>query len=113
MPLSESFLRVQELTRPRLMKLARRRKLIDTAFKLFQRKVYPDAQDHQITEMRICFFAGAAEYYAVLMYAMDSSSEIETEADLDFMAGVVEEIEAFHEKTVARAEMASRADDVH
>ncbi|MEQ8292517.1 MAG: hypothetical protein RIA08_09945 [Roseovarius sp.] len=87
------------LTRPKLVKLARQGKLIDTAFKCFQRYVYPGAQPDQVAVMRTCFFAGAAELWAMQMAAADEGDDV-TDGDEQFLADFVNEIERFHQRTL-------------
>jgi hypothetical protein len=74
--------------------------LIDECFKEFQRRVYPDAGPDQIREMRVCFFAGAAELFAVMNAGLDDGLA-ETDGDLDYMQHWVDELEAFHKRTIA------------
>jgi len=88
------------IARNQVRKLARRGKLVDTCFKMFQQQVYPGATPEQISTMRICFFAGTAELFAVMTAGMDDGTA-ETEADLAFMDQWVEEIETFHATTIA------------
>ncbi|MCZ4351568.1 hypothetical protein O4H61_03480 [Roseovarius aestuarii] len=86
-------------------RLARKGKLMDTCFKIFQRQVYPGAPPHQITDMRICFFAGATELFEVMTAGMDDGVS-ETDGDLAFMKQWTDELEDFHRRTIA----ASQAD---
>ena len=90
----------RNLTRSELRRLARKGVLIDTAFKVFRRTVYPDAGPDQVAAMRTCFFAGAAEVHAMTTAGLDEGAE-ETDGDLEFMAGWVDEIERFHRRTIA------------
>ena len=52
---------VQTQTRKELHKLARQGRLVDQAFKYFQRQVFPGAPPDQVAVMRTSFFGGAAE----------------------------------------------------
>ncbi|WP_306150699.1 hypothetical protein [Roseovarius sp. MMSF_3281] len=86
------------MTRSEVRKLARRGKLIDESFKVFQRTVYPGAPDDQVQAMRICFFAGAAELFALMHAGLDDGLS-ETDGDLAFMEQWVNELERFHKRT--------------
>lgn len=86
-----------------ILKLARRGRLVDESFKLFQRKVYPGASPEQVAAMRISFFAGATELNAMLTFGSDLSSDV-TDADLEFWSNVVGEIELFHTRTIAASD---------
>lgn len=98
-PIHEGLGQLSAKVRPEILKLARRRKLIDTCFKEFQRAVYPGAGPDQVAELRVAFTAGAAEFYAVMMYGTELCSDVSTD-DMDLMRGVTEEIEAFHQHTI-------------
>ena len=87
------------LTRPKLIKLARQGKLIDTAFKCFQRFAYPGAPPDQVAVMRTCFFAGAAELWAMTIAVAEEGDDV-TDSDEQFVANFVDEIERFHERTL-------------
>lgn len=89
-----------KMIRAEIRKLARQGRLIDECFKVFQRAVYPDAPPDQVREMRVCFFAGAAEIYALMNAGLDDGLS-ETDGDLVFMSQWVEEIERFHARTIA------------
>jgi len=91
---------IDKMTRTKLRKLARRGKLIDECFNVFAAHVYPGAGPDQMHEMRVCFFAGAAELFAVMNAGMDDGLS-ETDGDLKFMEQWVDEIERFHRKTMA------------
>lgn len=91
---------IDQMTRAKLRKLARRGKLIDTCFKVFADAVYPGAPPDQRATMRVCFFAGAAELFAVMNSGMDDGVS-ETDGDLMFMQQWVGEMEDFHRKTIA------------
>lgn len=88
-----------QMTRRMVRKLARRGKLIDEAFKVFQRAVYPGAPPDQIREMRVCFFAGAAEIFALQQASLDEGNE-PTDEDMEFMSQWVAELEEFHQRTI-------------
>ena len=91
---------IDKMTRNKLRKLARRGKLIDECFVVFAAHVYPNAPADQLREMRVCFFAGAAELFAVMNAGLDDGIS-ETDGDLKFMEQWVDELEAFHRKTMA------------
>jgi len=91
---------IDKIALTKIRKLARRGKLIDTCFKVFQEHVYPDAPADQMREMRTCFFAGAAELFAVMNAGLDDGLD-ETDGDLRFMQQWVDELEAFHRNTIA------------
>lgn len=101
-PIHKGLRDLSKKARPEILKLAQRRKLIDTCFKEFHRSVFPGAPDDQVAAMRIAFMAGAAEFYAVLTYGADLSDDV-TAGDMDLMAGVTEEIEAFHQRVIDAA----------
>jgi hypothetical protein len=88
------------MVRARLRKLARQGRLVDTAFKEFQRAVFPGAPPDQVHTMRVCFFAGAAELHALINAGLDDGVA-DTDGDLEFMNQWVDEIEAFHRRTIA------------
>lgn len=89
-----------KMIRSEIRKLARQGKLIDAAFKVFQRAVFPGAGPDQVHAMRICFFAGSAEVYALMTAGLDDGLA-ETDGDLRFMEQWVGEIEQFHRRTIA------------
>lgn len=89
-----------KMVRSELRKLARKGRLVDECFKVFQRAVFPSAPPDQVSAMRICFFAGAAEIHAMVMAALDDGRD-ETDGDMEFMSQWVEEIEQFHRRTLA------------
>lgn len=91
---------IDKMTRDRVRKMARRGKLIDECFKVFVEHVYPGAPPGQLREMRVCFFAGAAELWAVVNAGLDDGVS-ETDGDLAFMSQWVQELEDFHRKTMA------------
>lgn len=88
------------LARPQIRKLARQGKLVDTAFKVFQRTVYPGATPDQVNALRISFFAGAQEINALLLCTLDEGDNA-TDGDLAFMSDWQDEIERFHDRTMA------------
>ncbi|GHF33099.1 hypothetical protein GCM10017056_00620 [Seohaeicola zhoushanensis] len=88
-----------KVTRPTIRKLARQGKLVDETFKVFQRSVYPGASESQIAAMRTCFFAGASEIAALMMYGLDEGSE-PTEGDLEFFDHWHSEVDRFHKRTL-------------
>lgn len=90
---------MSEAARPRILKLARRQKLVDECFKEFSRAVFPGAPPEQVSIMRTCFFAGAAELQAVLFYATAPTLAV-TGDDLDLMECFTKEIERFHARTI-------------
>jgi hypothetical protein len=91
-----------KIVRAHLLLLARKGCLIAQAFDAFRQVVYPGASEDQIRELRIAFFAGAAEIHAIQMAALDEGEDA-TDADMAFMEGWVSEITEFHEKTLAAA----------
>lgn len=94
MPFADNAVRSQ------IRKLARQGRLVDTAFRAFREMAYPGASDDQIHALRVAFFAGAAEIYAIMMAALDDGVA-ETDDDLAFMGQWVREITEFHERTLA------------
>ena len=85
---------------PKIRKLARQGKLIDTTFKVFREAAFPDASAEQIHLMRTCFFAGAAEVHALTMYGLAEGTE-PTDDDYTFMSNWTGEVERFHKRTIA------------
>lgn len=101
--MSTSDLTPQEfraLARPKIRKLARQGRLVDTTFKVFQRAVYPGAPPEQVNALRIAFFAGAQEINALLLASLDEGND-PTDGDLEFMSHWQDEIERFHKRTIA------------
>lgn len=89
------------IARNEIRKLARKGKLMDTAFKHFQRAVYPGAPPDQVRELRTTFMAGAAELHALMVTGVDDTSPEETSAAEEAMIfAVFEEIQSFHRRTV-------------
>ena len=95
----DSMSSTAKMLRSEVRKLARRGKLIDEAFKVFQRAVYPGAPPDQVHEMRVCFFAGAAEIHALTMASLDEGEE-PTAADLEFMSQWVDELDRFYQRVI-------------
>lgn len=89
-----------KMIRSEIRKLARQGILIDSAFLVFQAKVYPGVSAPQIAVMRTAFFAGAAEVYALMMAGLDDGLT-ETGGDLRFMEQWTAEIERVHARTIA------------
>lgn len=84
-----------------LRKLARQGRLMDEAFKHYQRAVYPGAPPDQVRELRTTFFAGAAELIALLTQAADDTPFDQISAEEEAMTfAVFAEVEAFHRRTV-------------
>ncbi|MGI3170018.1 hypothetical protein ACRARG_12735 [Pseudooceanicola sp. C21-150M6] len=98
----------RSLARPQIRKLARRGKLVDTAFKVFCDAVYPGCPEDQRAALRIAFFAGAQELHVLQMTAVDEGSDI-TDDDYLIYGQIAEEIERFHQRTLAAMEAAGRA----
>lgn len=99
-PIHSGLKALSKAVRPQILKLAERRKLIDMCFKEFQRSVYPGAPQDQVAELRVAFMAGAAELYSVLVFGSDMGTDDVTDADMNLFAGVVQEIEDFHRRTI-------------
>lgn len=93
--------KVSREVRPKILRLAKDKKLIDTCFNEFQKIVYPGAPADQVDQLRVAFIAGAAEFYAVMMYGADMASDEATDSDLELMNGVSDEISEFHERVIA------------
>jgi hypothetical protein len=89
-----------QMARPHVRKLARQGRLVDEAFKIFQRAVFSDAPPDQVAVMRTCFYAGAAELWALQLAALDDGDDV-SDAEADFTAAWVAEIETFHARTIA------------
>jgi hypothetical protein len=86
-------------TRHHLRTLARKGRLVDEAFCIFQQVVFPGAGPEQVNDLRIAFFGGASEIHALMIAALDQGLQ-ETDGDMKFMEAWVKEIEDFHTKTV-------------
>lgn len=97
-----------QMIRSEVRKLARQGRLIDEAFKLFQRQVFPGAPPDQVHAMRVSFFAGAAEIFALMTAGLDDGTG-ETDGDLSFMSQWVDEIERFHARTIEATKAAGKA----
>lgn len=93
--------------RSKARKLARQGRLVDETFKVFQRMVYPGAPPDQVSALRVAFFAGAQEIFALMTVSMDEGDE-PTGGDLKFMEDWTGEIERFHQRTIAA--MTARSD---
>lgn len=91
---------IHHMVRGELRKLARQGRLVDEAFKVFQRMVYPGAPPNMVAALRITFFAGVAEAYALMTAGLDDGLQ-ETDGDLRFMQQWVDEVERFHRRTLA------------
>jgi hypothetical protein len=102
MALHHDFVSTSKDVRGPILKLARKGRLVDQAFKEFQRAVYPNAPDDQVAALRISFFAGATELNSMLMFGTSLDSDV-TDADLKFWTHVVDEIERFHKRTIQAA----------
>lgn len=100
---------VDKMIKAHALSLARKGKLVDECFKIFQRAVFPTAPPEVVHGMRTCFFAGAAEIYALMMHALDEGEDV-TGADVAFMDAWVDEITRFHERTVAAMQAGGRFD---
>ncbi|MGS4947416.1 hypothetical protein ACVDG3_18210 [Meridianimarinicoccus sp. RP-17] len=96
-----------KMVRAEVRRLARKGKLIDEAFKVFQRSVYPGAPADQVACMRTCFFAGAAEIWALMNAGADEGDDV-TDGDMEFMSSWVAEIERFHQRTIDTMNAATR-----
>ncbi|MDG3040465.1 hypothetical protein [Roseicyclus marinus] len=95
---------IDDRTRAELRKLARQGKLIDEAFKAYQRKCHATATSDQIGELRRCFFAGAAELVALLTAGADTTSADEVSAEEEAMVfAVFTEVTRFHDRTLGLA----------
>ena len=94
---------VENHVRSELHKLARQGRLIDEAFKLFQRQVFPGALPDQVSTMRTCFFGGAAELLALMTAGVDDGEE-PSEADMALMDAYAEELDRFHARTIAASQ---------
>lgn len=95
------------IARPKARKLARQGRLVDETFKIFQRAVFPGAGPDQVAALRVAFFAGAQELYALTFATMDEGDD-PTTGDMEFMSNWTAEIERFHQKTIDTA--AARSD---
>lgn len=92
----------RDYTRREVMKLARQGRLMDEAFKVFQRMVYPGAPADQVAALRVAFFGGAAEFWALFCAAAEDCEDT-TDDDDAFMSAVLDEIERAHERTATLA----------
>lgn len=80
--------------------LAHEGRLVEECFTTFQRAVYPGAPEEVVAQMRICFFAGAAEFSAMVMGGTDAGDTVTPEDEL-FLDQCLDEIEAHHARTIA------------
>jgi hypothetical protein len=80
MPSSDNMIRSE------LRKLVRQGRLIDECFKTFQRAAFPGASPDQVAALRIAFFAGAAEIWAVMHAAIDEGDDVSGDEEA-FMQG--------------------------
>lgn len=85
---------------PQMRKRTLQGTLLDRTFKVFQRTVYAGAPPDQVAGLRIAFFAAAQETHAVLLARLDEGED-PTDGDLEFMSQWQQEIEDFHERTIA------------
>lgn len=81
-------------------KLAAEGRLVEECFATFQRAVYPGAPHDVAAQMRICFFAGAAEFSAMLMAGTDDGDDISAE-DEALLEQCLDEIETHQQRTIA------------
>lgn len=100
---------IDKIARAKIRKLARRGKLIDECFKVFAAYVYPGAPDYQREVMRVCFFAGAAELFALMQASLDDGVS-ETDGDITFMEQWVDELEDFHRKVIVTSKPTGSAE---
>lgn len=103
---------INTMIRSEIRRLARNGRLIDECFKTFQRMIYPGAPPDQVNAMRICFFAGATELFAIMNAGLDDDLS-ETDGDLAFMQNWVDEIERFHERTIRAMQAEDRKGAAH
>ncbi len=99
---------VDQMIRSEVRKLARQGRLVDHAFKTFQRQVFTGAAPEQVHTMRTCFFAGAAEFWAIVQAAADEGEGVSDDEEA-FMVGLVGEIERFHLRTIVASTIATEA----
>jgi predicted transposase YdaD len=90
---------VHHMVKSRIKELAQEGKLFETAFQLYQQMVFPNAGPKQKLALMITFFAGASEYHAVQMIALDEEDDI-TDADIEFMSQIVAELTKFLNQTL-------------
>lgn len=90
---------LDQIALPQIRELAHEGRLVETAFDVFRKMVFPGAGPDQVNAMRICFFAGAAEIYALMMASLDEGED-PTGGDLAFMGQWTAEIEAFHRRVL-------------
>lgn len=73
--------------------LVDRGKIVEGGFAGFATTM-PNASEHQISDMRIAFFAGAAHLFRSMMVVLDSGEE-PTEQDVARMGRINAEVEQF------------------
>lgn len=96
-----------KMTKAMVQQLAAEGRLVSACFDTFQAAVYPTAPPKVVDEMRRCFFAGAAELYALMLVTLDEGDDA-SPADDALMDSWVGEITAFHETTIAELHAAER-----
>lgn len=89
-----------QMIRKELRELARQGRLVEECFQVFQREFFPTASPVVAHAMRMCFFAGAAELWALINAGIDEADDI-SDAEEEFMGQWVAEVEAFHERNIA------------
>lgn len=78
-------------------------KYIEAGWKGYRDMVVPkDADEIQVRETRLAFYAGASVLFETLMLALDSGDE-PTDADMQRMADLQAEIDAFGQEIDKRA----------
>lgn len=110
MALRTEFLTLSKAARPKILELARRKRLVRASFNEFFNAVYKGAPPNQKRELRRAFFAGAAELLAMQMYAADHETDDATEDDLELFNNIAEEVHTFYEDVMAEAELRRRPD---
>ena len=88
--------------RPKILKLARRGRAMDEAFKAVRKATHPDADAMQISELRAMFFAGAAEMLAIQMYGVAEGGEVTDEDQLLF-SRIADEVQRGHNQVLQLA----------
>lgn len=99
--LHNAIKRLSRAMRPKALKLAAEGRLLATVFAEFADTVYPDAPPDQLRELRVAFFAGAAELHALQTYIFDVDTPEPTDSDMRFLSNLLNEIEFAHERTLA------------
>lgn len=103
MILRHDFLNLSKAARPRILQLAREGRLVEECFKEFISMVYTGAPQDQVQELRVVFFAGAAELSAMQMYALDPEQKDVTDEDMELMTHILDEIETHHKRIIELA----------